>query len=94
MNKLNPLHPPVDFDKITWKCPCCSMERSDKYIKVIAHDTSVLFGWPTGTMFINVKYCIDMPGCKDKAFNRSWVINHFLERFIKDEHAKIDIPNP
>ena len=67
-----------DFDKIVWKCPCCGQDRTDKYIKVFQHDVSILHGWNTGTMFINCKYCVDMPACKEKAMNREWVINHFI----------------
>lgn len=77
MNGQNNLTPP-NFDKITWICPCCSQERIDKYIKVHVHDISSLHGHPVGTMFINCKYCADMPGCKEKASNREWVIKHFL----------------
>lgn len=84
----NPLQPIPDFDKMTWKCPCCSQQRTDKYIKVISHDVSVLFGSETGVMFINCKYCADMPMCKEKAFNREWVINHFLKRFVDDDGIK------
>jgi len=79
-------HPPVvpEFDKMTWKCPCCEQQRTDKFIKVHAHDTSVLFGMETGTMFVNVKYCVDMPGCKEKAFDRAWVLKRFFKRFADD----------
>jgi|GEM_PF-2916238 hypothetical protein len=91
----NPFQPtPPDFDKMVWKCPCCKQERTDKYIKVTAHDISQLFGSETGVMFINVKYCVDMPGCKEKAFNREWVINNFLGAFVKDANHKIDVPKP
>ncbi len=85
--------PPVlpDFDKMVWKCPCCSQDRTDKYIKVIQHDVSALFGSPTGSIFVNCKYCADMPGCKDKAFDRGWVINHFFKRFVDDSNAKVNV---
>jgi len=85
MNGQNLTTPP-DFDKMTWKCPCCGQERNDKYIKVIAHDVSKLFGHDTGIMHVNVKYCVDMPGCKEKAFDRGWVIEHFFNKFAKDGH--------
>lgn len=73
-----------DFDKMVWKCPCCSQDRTDKYIKIIQHDVSGLFGSKTGTIIVNCKYCADMPGCKDKAFDRGWVINHFFKGFVED----------
>jgi len=67
-----------DFEKMVWKCPCCDQQRTDKFIKVFQHDISSLYGHPTGTMFVNCKYCADMPGCYEKASNREWVINKFL----------------
>jgi len=70
--------PPPDLEKMVWKCPCCCMDRQDKYIKVMAHDVSVMHGMETGTMFINCKYCADMPSCFEKAMSRDWVIKHFL----------------
>lgn len=92
MNGHNNFAPsPPDFDKMVWKCPCCSQQRSDKYIKVVQHDVSVLFGHETGSMFINCKYCADVDPCKEKAFNRGWVINHFLEKFAKDDKHKIEL---
>ena len=84
-SNFEPRHPVPDFDKMVWKCPCCSQERTDKYIKVIHHDISALFGLETGMMMINCKYCVDMPGCKEKAFDRAWVIEHFLGNFIKEK---------
>lgn len=90
-SNFEPKKPVPDFDKMVWKCPCCNLERTDKFIKVAHHDTSALFGHPTGTMFINCKYCVDMPGCQEKAFNREWVINHFLKRFVDDANIKTDV---
>ena len=86
MNTKNNFAPPSppDFDKMTWRCPCCAQMRTDKYIKVISHDVSVLHGMDTGVMFVNVKYCVDMPTCKDKAFDREWVLKHFFEKRVKD----------
>lgn len=85
MNGQNNHAPAIpDFDKMTWKCPCCAQERTDKYIKVHAHDVGGLFGHSTGCMFVNVKYCVDMPGCKEKAMDRSWVINHFFPKHVQD----------
>jgi hypothetical protein len=74
-----------DFEKITWKCPCCNQERTDKYIKVMTHDISKLFDCETGTMFINCRYCTDMEQCSLKAHDRAWIINRFLKNFITDE---------
>ena len=71
-----------DFDKITWKCPCCGLDRTDKYIKVMHYDVSDLFDLSTGSMVINCRYCVDMPGCHEKAFDRNWVIDHFLGKYI------------
>lgn len=86
-NQLHPFQPQniPDFDKITWKCPCCGQERSDKYIKVMSHDISVLLGHDTGTAFVNCKYCVDMPGCKEKAFNREWVLKRFFPTLLEDK---------
>lgn len=81
-NNLTPPSPP-DFDKMTWKCPCCSQLRTDKYIKVISHDVSRLHNMETGVMFVNVKYCVDVPMCKEKAFDREWVLHHFFEKQVK-----------
>ena len=78
MNKNNLAPTPPDFDSMVWTCPCCTQKRTDKFIKVISHDVSALHGLETGTMFINCKYCADMPGCKEKAFNRDWVLSTFL----------------
>ena len=79
MNGQNNLIPsPPDFDSLTWKCPCCGLKRTDRYIKVRQHDISTLYGQETGTMFVNCKYCVDVPACKEKAENREWVLNHFL----------------
>ena len=82
---------PPDFDKMVWKCPCCKTDRTDKFIKVHAHDVSVLNGLETGTMFINVKYCADMPGCKEKAFDRNWVIQNFLPRLASNENNQAGV---
>jgi hypothetical protein len=74
----NPAMPIPDFDKLVWKCPCCDQQRTDKYIKVMTHDIGGLYDLETGVMFINVKYCVDMPGCKEKAHDREWVLKTFL----------------
>ncbi len=78
-----------DFDKIVWKCPCCNQARTDKYIKVAQHDVSLLFGHETGSMFINCKYCADMPGCQEKAMDHKWVVDHFLGKFADELTTKI-----
>lgn len=94
-NGRNPLAPqPPDFESMVWKCPCCEQKRTDKFIKVFAHDVGTLFGFDVGVMFVNVKYCVDMPGCKEKAFNRGWVINHFFKKFADDNPNKVNIPQP
>ena len=72
-----------DFENMVWTCPCCNQQRTDKYIKVRTHDISVLMGLETGTAFINCKYCIDMPGCIEKASNRDWVIEKFKPNLNK-----------
>jgi hypothetical protein len=91
----HPLAPtPPDFDKMTWRCHCCEQERTDKYIKIRCHDTSALFGMDTGCMVVNVRCCVDMPHCQEKAANREWVINKFFKSFIKDENHKIGVPKP
>lgn len=82
---MNSNFAPPDFDKMVWKCPCCNQARTDKFIKVSHHDVSELFGFEPGTTYINCKYCVDMTGCKEKAFDRDWVINHFLGKFITNE---------
>lgn len=87
----NPMLPVPDFDKMVWKCPCCSQERTDKFIKVATHDIGALFGHETGTMFVNCKYCVDMPGCKEKATNREWVLQHFFKSFQKDANYSVEL---
>lgn len=91
MNGNNEALSPPDFDKMVWKCPCCSQERTDKFIKVMSHDISVLLGHETGTVHINCKYCADMPGCQEKAHNREWVLTHFLGKNYKDANYKIEL---
>lgn len=78
------MNPRPDFEAMTWKCPCCGQMRTDKYIKVATHDMGTIFGHETGVMFINCKYCVDMPGCKEKAVNREWVLNHWFGH-LKDK---------
>lgn len=91
MNGKKALMPaPPEFDKLVWKCPCCLQDRSDKFIKVMTHDVSALHGHAPGVMFINCKYCADMPGCKEKAFNRDWVLKTFLPGRFNDQ-PKTDI---
>lgn len=80
---------PPEFDKIVWKCPCCSQERTDKFIKVMTHDVGSLFSHPPGIMFINCKYCSDMPVCQEKAFNRDWVLKTFLPGRVNESDSKI-----
>lgn len=75
---------PPDFDNMTWKCPCCLQNRQSKYIKVMVHDVSTLFSLEVGTFVINCRYCVDMPICQEKAFNREWVIHKFLP-FVEDK---------
>lgn len=72
-----------DFDKIVWKCPCCKQNRTDKYIKVMKHDISQILGHEPGTAFINCKYCVDMPGCAEKAHNRDWVLKQFIPSLME-----------
>lgn len=75
----------MDWDKVVWKCPCCKQERTDKFIKVTAHDISSLIDLETGVAFLNVKYCSDMPGCQEKAFDRNWVLDNFVPSLKKNE---------
>ena len=82
---------PPDFDKMVWKCPCCNMERTDKFIKVMKHDISSLYGMETGSMVINVKYCADMLGCIDKASNRDWVLKTFLPGRGEDGRYNVEL---
>jgi hypothetical protein len=78
-NNFAPQSPtPPDFDKMVWLCPCCKQKRTDKYIKVTTHDVGYLYNQEPGVMFINVKYCVDMPGCKEKAMDHEWVIKNFF----------------
>lgn len=80
MNQPIPQAP--DFEKFTWKCPCCKQDRMDKFIKVNTFDIGDLFEQIPGVMFINVKYCIDVPSCQQKAFDRRWVVKHFFNKDI------------
>ena len=77
MDPTIPTAPP-DFEKMTWKCPCCGLDRLDKFIRVNTLDIGHLFDSQPGVMFINVKYCIDVPSCKQKAADREWVVKHFF----------------
>jgi hypothetical protein len=84
MNNFSPAPPPEpDFDRLTLLCPCCGLERQDKYLKIVMHDVSQLFGHPTGSIHINCKYCVDVDQCKKKAHDREWVIDHFFKNFMK-----------
>jgi len=67
-----------NFDLMTWLCRCCKQKRHEKYLKFITHDISHLFKAEVGTVFINVKYCVDMEPCKLKAENREWVYVEYL----------------
>lgn len=78
----NPLQSAPDFEKMVWSCPCCKQQRQDKYLKVSSHDISQLFNCDTGTAFVNCRYCADMPGCKEKAIDRTWVINNILKKNV------------
>jgi hypothetical protein len=75
-----------DFSKLTWKCHCCSKPRQDKFIKVAIHDTSKLFSHDTGSMYVNVRHCVDNEECKKNASNREWVINAFFKTFINNDN--------
>jgi hypothetical protein len=70
----------MDFENMTWKCHCCGQERKDKYIKVTCYDVSDTIGHEVGVMFFNLKYCVDVPACQEKAFNREWVYKHFFKK--------------
>lgn len=76
--------PPPNFDKITWKCPCCDQQRLDKFIRVNAVDIGTLFNSPPGVMFVNVKYCTDVPSCQQKAFDHNWVYKKFFPEKFND----------
>lgn len=76
---------PHDLEKMVWTCPCCKQQRNDKYIRVKSYDVSGIFDLETGSMYINCKYCVDMPGCVEKAADRAWVVKHFLGKFIANE---------
>ena len=80
-----------DFNKMLWRCHCCNQERQDKFIKVATHDISSAYGLETGTMFINCKYCVDIPGCKEKAFDRQWVIKTFLPGLNKNANYSVEL---
>jgi hypothetical protein len=75
---------PPNFDKITWKCPCCDQQRLDKFIRVNTIDIGNLFNSPPGIMFINVKYCVDVPSCQQKASDRNWVYRKFFPEKFND----------
>jgi redox-regulated HSP33 family molecular chaperone len=74
-----------DFENQTWKCPCCQQQRQEKYLKISVHDVSALFGHDVGTMYVNCKYCNDMPMCRDKAMNRLWVLKYIFGDKINDD---------
>ena len=83
--------PPIDLSKLTFKCHCCNQDRMDKFIKTFAHDVSKLFDLVTGTMFVNCRYCNDMPSCAEKASNREWIINKFFSKFVENTDHKIAV---
>lgn len=72
--------PPFDLEKMTWKCHCCDQERMDKFIKVFKHDIASVYGLETGMASMNVRYCMDVPSCLEKASNRQWVLKKFLNK--------------
>jgi hypothetical protein len=76
--------PPPDFEKMTWKCKCCGMERLDKFIKVSKIDMSHLYNEAPGVFVVNVKYCGDVPSCQQKAFDRNWVIKTYFPGKLND----------
>jgi hypothetical protein len=91
MQALQPNRGMPDFDNMTWLCPCCKQNRTDKFIKVMIHDVSGLFGLETGCMMVNVKYCIDVPSCVQKSHDREWVIHNYFKKFVDNENAKIEV---
>ena len=72
-----------DFDKMTWKCNVCEKDRPCKFMKFYSHEISDLLVVPI-SVHINVRYCVDMPQCKEKASNFEWVANKFFKKFIPD----------
>jgi hypothetical protein len=72
----------MDFENMAWECHVCAQERKSKYIKVSCHDISDMRGQETGVIYINCRYCGDIPACKEKAFNREWVYNRFFKKEI------------
>ena len=83
LNNFSPA--PPDFDKLVWACPCCDQKRTDKFFKVMTYDIGSLYNQEPGIIFVNCKYCVDMPECKEKAIDREWVIKRFLPGLIKNE---------
>jgi len=72
-----------DFSKMTFKCACCDQERMDKFIRVITHDIGHLLDQSPGSLFFNVKYCVDVLSCKNKALDRGWVITSLLPERLR-----------
>lgn len=69
---------PPDFDSLVWECHCCRTKRTDRYIRVRTHDIGSLYGLDTGVMFVNCRYCADVPACEIKATDREFVIKTLL----------------
>lgn len=73
----------MDFEKVLWVCPACSEPRKDNFIRFATHDISSLLGIDTGIIFLHCRYCSDKPACKEKAYTRDWVLEHYLKNKIK-----------
>ena len=68
----------VNFDDMKFKCQCCNMTRPHKSLRSVQHDISSIYNIDTGTVVLNCRYCLELPECKPRAFNREWVLEHVL----------------
>ncbi len=55
------------FHHITWSCHVCGKERPDNRIAVQKNDCSEEYKMPPGTLFENVRYCVDSEYCTTRA---------------------------
>lgn len=67
-----------DFENMKYRCPACKQERLDKFIRVQIMDVGHIFNFDPGLLFLNMKYCSDIPTCKLKATDMEWVVKNFF----------------
>lgn len=54
-------------EQCTWSCHVCGRDRPDEKISVAVKEVSKMFGFPEGTIKQNIRFCNDVPRCKEIA---------------------------